>query len=61
MATRLSKRKQESEYVITYARLEPEDHAELKRREEATGAPMSAQIRIIVRDALRGAKGKVLR
>ncbi len=46
-------------YIVAYARLRPEDHAELVRREAATGAPISAQIRILVREALRGQKRRV--
>ena len=46
------------EPVVVYARLQPEDHAELKRREEITGATIAAQIRIIVHNALRS-KGVV--
>jgi hypothetical protein len=53
-----SKREQEPDLVVVYARLHPSDHAELKRREETTGAPIAAQIRILVHDGLRK---KVLR
>ena len=51
----------ESGTVTAYVRLHAQDLAELRRREAETGAPVSAQVRIIVRDALRGArKVKVL-
>jgi len=39
--------------VVVYSRLDPDDHDELKRREERTGAPIAAQIRILVHNALR--------
>lgn len=44
--------------VVHWTRLSPEDSAELRRREEMTGASVSAQIRIIIHNALT-AKGKV--
>lgn len=42
--------------IVVYARLREEDYEELKRREEKTGAPIAAQIRILVREALRAGK-----
>lgn len=39
--------------VIVYARLDVADYEELKRREEETGAPISAQLRLLVRRVLR--------
>jgi hypothetical protein len=51
MASESKKRQKPLE--VTYARLEAEDADELRRREETTGAPMAAQIRILVHQALQ--------
>lgn len=48
--------------VVIYVRIHAEDYVEFKRRAEATGAPISAQIRILVHEAVqKGQKGKVIR
>ncbi len=39
--------------VIVYTRIRKPDLEELQRREVATGAPVAAQIRILVHDGLR--------
>lgn len=56
---KIRKKEQEANLVVIYGRIHVEDHAELVRREETTGAPIAAQIRILVRDALRAQKGKI--
>lgn len=39
--------------VVAYVRIRAPDYEELRRREAATGAPVAAQIRILIHDALR--------
>lgn len=39
--------------VVRYVRIAAEDDAELRRREERTGAKPAAQIRLLVHEGLR--------
>lgn len=55
---RKSKTSEKHSLVVIYGRVEADDYAEMKRQEEKTGAPIAAQIRILVRDGLR--KGKAV-
>lgn len=42
-----------------FFRPEPEDYNELERRRATTGAPLGAQVRIIIHEALHSKKGRI--
>ena len=58
MARNASERKRalDKGLVVVYTRLDPDDHAELKRREAISGASIAVQIRILVHNGLRERK-----